>query len=87
MRQLAGLSRPVVVARIERDVGAELFGQFQPPRADVGDEDLAGAGGPGDRDGHQPDDADAGDQHARPLTPAAITVCMALPSGSKIAAT
>ena len=32
VRQLAGLAGPVVVAGVERDIGAELLGQFQPPR-------------------------------------------------------
>jgi hypothetical protein len=42
--------------------GAELLGQREAAGIHIGDEDAAGAGGLGHGDGHEADDADAGDE-------------------------
>ncbi|GAA3209727.1 hypothetical protein GCM10020256_07200 [Streptomyces thermocoprophilus] len=48
---------------VQGEAGAELAGEVEAFLADVGDDDMAGAGVLGDGGGHQADGAGAGDQH------------------------
>ena len=52
-----------VLGDVQREGGAGLAGELQAGLADVGDDDVAGAGVLGDGGGHDADRARAGDQH------------------------